>query len=124
VASPGLQEEDTYFISLAVVDVLPHLFFSKLAKPPDEMVKSINSSFLRYCNKKGINPSEYIFDEMELCLGLAQVFIFYKESYDKEYPKKKKEIEIKPEEPVKKVIENGEIINKTEIMQKTGELII
>lgn len=52
---------------------LPGLFGKDYLKRTDEQCKPFARELYKYCNKKGIDPREYVFDEMGMCLAGAEL---------------------------------------------------
>jgi len=60
---------------------LPVMFVGEHMEPPERMRKAWDKALCRYCNKKGIDPDEYIFDELPLLVATAQIGLFMKKAY-------------------------------------------
>jgi hypothetical protein len=67
---PDLTEEDCLFLSEALWS-LPNLIIDRVPVPNPEKVRKWNAQLFRYCVRKGINPYDYIFDELPLVLATA-----------------------------------------------------
>lgn len=61
-------EDDVMFISTSVW-TLPALISEDIPSPDDHDLQQFNHHLYRYCKRKGINPFDYLFDELPLALA-------------------------------------------------------
>ena len=67
---PDLTEEDCLFLSEALWS-LPNLIVDRVPVPNHDKLVKWNAQLFRYCVRKGINPYDYIFNELPLVLATA-----------------------------------------------------
>ncbi|MFZ3385324.1 MAG: hypothetical protein WA144_15495 [Candidatus Methanoperedens sp.] len=93
VSVPGLTEETTKILAESLINTLPLAIFPKLPAIEPEKVNAFNHEFYLYCQRKGINPMDYLFDEFGLAVcGLGIVGTHYT-NWKELYGKGKKEQE-------------------------------
>lgn len=63
--------EDTAFLCEAAFDLIPRFIWKELPKRTPEQLGSFNTALVRYCNKKGIDPNDYLFDELGIVIAGA-----------------------------------------------------
>ena len=69
---------------------IPVMLGGEYLEPPERMRKAWDKALCRYCNKKGIDPDDYIFDELPLLVATAQIGLFLKKAH-KDHKAEKKE---------------------------------
>lgn len=77
-------QDDLLFISETLVN-LPVMFYDRLPEREPAQVKRFNKTFYKYCKKKGIDPFEYMFDEMGLIIVTVGIAAGYKRDYKELY---------------------------------------
>ena len=77
-------QDDLLFISETLVN-LPVMFYDRLPEREPAQVKRFNKIFYKYCKKKGIDPFEYMFDEMGLIIVTVGIAASYKRDYKELY---------------------------------------
>lgn len=81
---PDYTEEELLFLSESLWGI-PGMFFEKLPERNPEKIKKWNHHLYLYCVKKGINPFEYVADELPLVIitaGLASgLWRDYRDAY-------------------------------------------
>ena len=71
-AVPDFTEEDLLFLTSAIWS-LPNVIWERVPVPNAEKLAKWNHQFYRYCIKKGINPYDFLFDELPLAIATAAV---------------------------------------------------
>ena len=93
-SSVDYTEDDLMFMSETIWS-LPQLVWEKLPDRDPEKLKKWNNQLYRYCQKKGIDPFAWFFDELPLAIatiGLAGgTYRDYKEAYPKNKDTRSKE---------------------------------
>lgn len=85
-------EEDLMLLSVSLWS-MPSLIFKKLEPLSEEQIKGWNRQFYLYCQKKGIDPFDYLFDELGILMSTLTLGIGMYHDYQDKYPKHKKEPE-------------------------------
>jgi hypothetical protein len=94
--SGGLTEESTRILAESIINTLPLAIWPKLPPIKEEQINAFNRELYLYCQRKGINPMDYLFDEFGLVVcGLGIASVHYS-NYQEFYGKGKKS---KPEDP-------------------------
>jgi hypothetical protein len=80
-------EDSIMLISESVINTLPLAVFSKLPRIEKKVVQDFNHELFLYCQRKNINPMDYLFDEFGLVvcgIGIAAThYANYQEIYGK-----------------------------------------
>ncbi len=71
-AVPDFTEEDLLFLTSAIWS-LPNVIWERVPVPNADKLAKWNYQFYRYCVKKGINPYDYLFDELPLVIATVAV---------------------------------------------------
>jgi hypothetical protein len=69
-AAEAFTEEDCLFMSEALW-ALPSVVWDRVPSPDPVKLRKWNGIFFKYCVKKGINPFDYLFDELPLIIATA-----------------------------------------------------
>jgi len=69
-AAEAFTEDDCLFLSEALWS-LPGILVDRIPQPDPGKLQKWNSVLFRYCVKKGINPFDYLFDELPLIIATA-----------------------------------------------------
>ena len=72
VAVPDFTEDDLLFLTSALWS-LPNVIWERVPVPDAEKLGKWNHQFYRYCVKKGINPYDFLFDELPLAIATVSV---------------------------------------------------
>ena len=83
------QESDLMVLSSGLWS-LPKLIFDKLEPLPPEQVEAWNRQLFIYCEKKGIDPFEYLFDELGMVFSTLTLGTVVYRDYKLKYPKQKR----------------------------------
>jgi hypothetical protein len=88
ISASGLTEETTKILAESLINTLPLAIFPKLPAIEPEKVNAFNHELYLYCQRKGINPMDYLFDEFGLVVcgvGIAAThYTNWKELYGKD----------------------------------------
>lgn len=80
--------EDLAFISESLIN-LPTMIWDKLPQRKPEQIESFNKAFFRYCQKKNINPFDYLFEEFEILIIVLGIVGSYRRDHKEFYGKEK-----------------------------------
>ena len=68
---------------------IPVMLGGEYLEPPERMRRAWEKALCRYCNKKGIDPEDYMFDELPLLVATAQIGLFMKKAHKTHKAEKK-----------------------------------
>jgi len=60
---------------------IPVMLAGDHLEPPLKMRSAWDKALCRYCNKKGIDPEDYLFDELPLLVATAQIGLYMKKAH-------------------------------------------
>lgn len=87
IPSPSSQSEeklvpdDTLFISEMLLNSVPAVFIPAMPARSQDQVEGFNNALVKYCERKGINIFDYLFDEFELVIVVAGLLGSYRRDY-------------------------------------------
>ena len=99
-------EEDLMLLSSGIWS-MPGMIFNRLEPLSEEQVKGWNRQLYLYCQKKGIDPFSYLFDEFGLLLSTVTLGAGIFRDYQDKYPKNQKR-ELTSKERMKEGVEDYE----------------
>lgn len=115
IASSLISEDSTRILAETCINTLPLAIWPKLPRIDEKLVNDFNHEFYLYCQRKGINPMDYLFDEFGLVVcGLGIVSTHY-QNYQEIYGKNKKKTEEKPTNPIGTIDHRDEFAVKKEL---------
>lgn len=93
---------------------MPGMIFNRLTPLSEEQVKGWNRQLYLYCQKKGIDPFTYLFDELGLLLSTVTLGAGIFRDYQDKYPKNQKR-ELTSKERMKEGVEDAIHLEEVEV---------
>lgn len=77
-------EEDLMVMTEIIIN-LPCMIWTKLPERPEDKIVKANKAFYKYCKRKGIDPFDFFFEELELVLVVMGLAGSYYQDYKIQY---------------------------------------
>jgi len=87
------QDEDDLLFLSETLWAVPSMILDKLTPPEPKKVEAWNRQLSRYCQKKGINIYDYVFDELPLAIATLNMGVSMYQNYREVYGKGKQKTE-------------------------------
>lgn len=85
VETQKFSEADLFSLSETATSLLPCLIWQKLTPVPKPMIETFNHEFYLYCVRKGIDPRDYLFDELGIAISAYIIGSFHYKNYRSAY---------------------------------------